>query len=118
MALHHKLCHTLGGLYGLPHAETHTAVLPHATAYNAAADPMAMQSIARALGTESAAAGLYELGLAVNAKMALRDLGLAESDLDRAADLAVQNPYWNPRPIEREALRDLLQQAWAGDPPE
>jgi 4-hydroxy-tetrahydrodipicolinate synthase len=30
MALHHKLCHTLGGLFNLPHAETHTVVLPHA----------------------------------------------------------------------------------------
>lgn len=50
--------------------------------------------------------------------MALRDLGLSEFDLDRAADLAVQNPYWNPRPIEREAIRKLLQRAWAGNPPQ
>ena len=53
----------------------------------------------------------------MNARMALRDLGLAESDLDRAADLAVQDPYWNPRPVEREAIRDLLQLAWSGNPP-
>ena len=118
MALHHKLCHTLGGSFDLPHAETHTAVLPHAAAYNAAADPQAMQQIAGALGTHTAPLGLYDLGHAVNAKMALRDLGLAESDLDRAADLAVQNPYWNPRTIERDAIRELLQRAWAGDCPE
>ncbi|HEX8605796.1 MAG TPA: maleylacetate reductase, partial [Pseudoduganella sp.] len=42
MALHHKLCHTLGGTFNLPHAETHTIVLPHALAYNAAAAPEAM----------------------------------------------------------------------------
>jgi len=118
MALHHKLCHTLGGSFDLPHAETHTVVLPHATAYNAAADPRAMQQIANALGTESAPSGLYDLGHAVSAKMALRDLGLAEGELDRAADLAVQNPYWNPRPIERDEIRELLQRAWAGDPPQ
>ena len=118
MALHHKLCHTLGGSFDLPHAETHTAVLPHAAAYNAAADPVAMQEIARVLGVESAPLGLYELGHAVRAKMALRDLGLAESDLDRAADLAVQKPYWNPRPIERDAIRELLGRAWAGEPPQ
>lgn len=117
MALHHKLCHTLGGAFDLPHAETHTAVLPHATAYNAAADPQAMQQIADALGSDSASLGLYDLGHAVNAKMALRDLGLQESDLDCAAELAVQNPYWNPRPIERDAIRELLQRAWVGDPP-
>ncbi len=32
MALHHKLCHTLGGTFALPHAETHTVMLPHALA--------------------------------------------------------------------------------------
>jgi len=118
MALHHKLCHTLGGSFDLPHAATHTAVLPHAAAYNAAADPPAMREIAHALGVEAAPPGLFELGHAVNARMALRDLGLQESDLDRAADLAVQNPYWNPRPVERDAIRDLLQRAWAGNPPQ
>ena len=50
MSIHHKLCHTLGGTFNLPHAETHTIVLPHATAYNAKAAPEAMQRIARALG--------------------------------------------------------------------
>lgn len=118
MALHHKLCHTLGGSFDLPHAETHATVLPHAAAYNAAAEPAAMQQIAGALGTDEGPMGLYELGHAVNAKMALRDLGLAESDLDRAADLAVQKPYWNPRPIERNAIRELLGRAWAGEPPQ
>jgi maleylacetate reductase len=117
MALHHKLCHTLGGSFDLPHAETHTAVLPHAAAYNADAAPSAMRDIAQALGVVSAPLGLYELGHAVRAKMALRDLGLAESDLDRAADLTVQKPYWNPRPIERDAIRELLGRAWAGAPP-
>ena len=101
-----------------PHAATHTAVLPHAAGYNAGAEPAAMQQIAHALGAESAPLGLFQLGCAVDAKMALRDLGLRESELDRAADLAVQNPYWNPRPIEREAIRNMLQRAWAGNPPQ
>ena len=83
MALHHKLCHTLGGSFDLPHAAS----------YNAGAEPAAMQQIAHALGAGSAPLGLFHLGCAVDAKMALRDLGLRESELDRAADLAVQNPY-------------------------
>jgi len=52
MGLHHKLCHTLGGTFGLPHAETHTVILPHAMAYNAAAAPEAMRRIAQALGAD------------------------------------------------------------------
>jgi maleylacetate reductase len=117
MALHHKLCHTLGGLFDLPHAETHTAVLPHATAYNEPAEPGAMARIAQALSASNAAEGLYDLAGRLGAKRALRDLGMPEDGIDRATDLAVTNPYWNPRPIEREAIRALIARAWAGDPP-
>jgi len=118
MALHHKLCHTLGGTFNLPHAETHTLILPQVVAYNAVAIPEAMARVAAALGTKSAAAGLYDLGVAVGAKMSLRDFGIQASDLDRAADLAVQNPYYNPRPISRERIRVLLDNAYHGRRPE
>jgi alcohol dehydrogenase class IV len=116
-ALHHKLCHTLGGTWDLPHAETHTVVLPHATAYNAAAAPEAMARIARALGTTDAAQGLFDLAQSLGAPVALRDIGMPGDALDRAADLAAQSPYWNPRPIERAGLRKLLDDAWHGRRP-
>jgi alcohol dehydrogenase class IV len=118
MALHHKLCHVLGGSFDLPHAETHTVVLPHAIAYNAAAAPDAAARIARALGHTDAAAGLYQLAGAIGAPRSLAALGMPAEGLDRAADLAVQNAYWNPRPIERAAIRRLLERAFAGAPPE
>src|SRR4051812_43440987 len=76
MALHHKLCHTLGGTFNLPHAETHTAVLPHAIAYNSAAAPVAAGRIARALESRSAAAGLYDLAATLGAPTSLESLGL------------------------------------------
>ncbi|VXC14548.1 Maleylacetate reductase [Burkholderia sp. 8Y] len=117
MALHHKLCHTLGGSFNLPHAETHAIVLPHALAYNSGAAPDAMMRIARALGSENAALGVFELGRELNIPSGLREIGMQESDLDRACDIALSNPYWNPRPIEREPLRSLLQDAWNGQPP-
>ncbi len=117
MALHHKLCHTLGGTFDLPHAETHAVVLPHATAYTAPAAPEAMGRIARALGAQDAAQGLFDLSGRLGVGRALRDLGMPQDGIERAADLAVQNPYWNPRPIERGAVRDLIARAWAGDRP-
>jgi maleylacetate reductase len=118
MALHHKLCHTLGGSFNLAHAETHAIVLPHVLAYNAAAAPDAMLRIARALGCEGAAAdGVFELERALEIPAGLREIGMQESDLDRACDIALSNPYWNPRSIERESIRSLLQDAWAGSPP-
>lgn len=117
MALHHKLCHTLGGSFNLPHAETHTIVLPHALAYNSLDAPQAMARIARALGGTSAPQAVYDLAKHNGAAVALRDLGLKAADLDRACDIALQNQYPNPRPLEREALRQLFQNAWEGTRP-
>src|SRR4029453_2798996 len=118
MALHHKLCHTLGGLFNLPHAETHTVILPHALAYNAPAVPDAMVRIATALGVPDAALGLHDLARKLAAPASLREIGMPESGIDQAADLAVKNPYWNPRGIEREAIRELIARAWRGDVPQ
>jgi maleylacetate reductase len=117
MALHHKLCHVLGGSFDLPHAETHAVVLPHAVAYNAAAAPEAMARLARALGGEDAAAALYDLAGRLGAPRALRDIGMPEDGIDRAVEAALANPYWNPRPLEAGALRALVAAAWAGRPP-
>ncbi|RZJ26995.1 MAG: maleylacetate reductase [Haliea sp.] len=117
MALHHKLCHTLGGTFNLPHAETHTIVLPHVLAYNAAAAPAAMADIAAALGGASAAQAVFDLARDNGAPVALKGIGMKESDLDKACDIAMQNQYANPRPLERGAIRQLLQDAFDGKRP-
>ena len=117
MALHHKLCHTLGGSFNLPHAETHTIVLPHALAYNAPAAPGAMARIARALGAADAAQGAFDLAARHGAPTALREIGMRAEDLDRACELALRNQYPNPRPLEPEGIRQLLRDAYEGRRP-
>ena len=117
VALHHKLCHVLGGTLNLPHAATHAIVLPYAVAYNAPYASDAMRAIERALGCTEAAVGLYALARRLGAPAGLRALGVHRDQLDLIADLAAQSPYPNPRPLEREALRALLEQAYAGEPP-
>jgi maleylacetate reductase len=117
MALHHKLCHVLGGTFDLPHAATHTVVLPHVLAFNAPAAPAAMTRIARGLGTDEAPLGVYELARRHGAPLALRDLGMSAEDLDAAADIASADPYWNPRPFDRADIRTVLQNAFEGAPP-
>jgi maleylacetate reductase len=117
MSIHHKLCHTLGGSFDLPHSETHTVVLPHALAYNAPNIPGVVDELAGVLGTHDAARGLYDLAGRVGAHRALKDLGMPESGIDEATDRALSNPYWNPRPLEREAIRELIARAYVGDPP-
>jgi alcohol dehydrogenase class IV len=117
MGLHHKLCHVLGGSFDLPHAETHTVILPHAAAFNAPYAGDAMARIARALGSRDAPGALFDLAKDAGAPTALRDIGMPEAGLDRAAELATAAPYPNPRPIERHAIRMLLEDAWQGRRP-
>lgn len=116
MALHHKICHTLGGSFDTPHAETHAIMLPHTVAFNAVAVPQLLAPLGDMLG-QAPGAGLYDFSASLGAPQALRELGLSEDDMDRAADIATRKPYWNPRPIDRDAIRALLQDAWEGARP-
>jgi alcohol dehydrogenase class IV len=116
VALHHKLCHVLGG-FGLPHAETHAIVLPHALRYNAADAPDAMRRIARALGRDEAPAAIWELEKKLGLPMRLADIGMKEADLERAAKLAAEAPYPNPRKVEYGPVLALLRSAWSGARP-
>ena len=118
MGLHHKLCHTLGGAFNLPHAAVHTVILPHALAYNAGHAPVAMRAVGRALGVGDAARGLSDLAARHGAPASLAAIGMPADGLDRAADLAARDQYPNPRPLERAALRALLQRAFDGRPPQ
>lgn len=117
MALHHKICHTLGGAFNLDHAGIHCLMLPYSAAYNRDAAPEAMRRAARALGVEDAPSGLYELMLKVGSLRSLREFGLTENDLAKAADLAVKSPYDNPRPVTRDGILDMLRAAYGGRRP-
>ena len=118
MALHHKLCHTLGGALNLPHAETHAIILPHATSYNVPAAGAALAPVAAMFDGEEAGVALWEFSRQLGAPLALRNLGVTEADLDHVAELATRNPYDNPRDITREGIRALLDRAWTGMRPQ
>lgn len=115
MALHHKLCHTLGGSFDLGHADTHAVLIPYTAAYNRDAAPDAMRLAAAALGVEDAPAGILNLARSTPAPVSLEQIGMQRVDLERAAELAVEQPYPNPRPVERDAILELLTAAFHGD---
>jgi maleylacetate reductase len=117
MGIHHKLCHTLGGTFNLPHAETHAVILPHAAAYNREAASEAMRIVAKALGASDAAQGLYDLAKQLGAPLSLKELGMPQDGIERAAKLATENPYYNPRPVEYAGVKRLLEDAWNGRRP-
>lgn len=115
MSLHHKLAHVLGGSFGLPHAKTHAILLPHTIGFNAAATD-------RLEGVEEIFGGpvgrrLWDFAKDCGAPLALADLGLAEADLPRAAEIATRNRYANPRPFDAGDIEDIFRAAWEGRPP-
>jgi len=116
MSLHHKLCHTLGGSYDTPHAETHAILLPHTAAYNAQAAQEALKPAADLFGGDLGT-GLYDFAASLGAPLALKDIGLPADALEKLADLASKNPYWNPREVTRDAILSLLTQAYDGKRP-
>lgn len=117
MALHHKLCHTLGGSFDLPHAQTHAIILPHAAAYNEEAAQTALRPIAKMLKGAAPSTALWDFAKSLGAPLALSELGMKESDLESATEIALSKPYWNPREVTADGIRALLRNAWAGTRP-
>lgn len=122
MGVHHKICHVLGGAYNLPHAPMHSAVLTYATAFNADAAPVAMAAVVKAftdagLTVSSAADGVWQLATAIGAPVSLTSVGFNPASIDEAAQVIVDGKPLNPRPVDLDGVRDLLNAACEGSRP-
>jgi alcohol dehydrogenase class IV len=117
IALHHRLCHVLGGLFDLPHSETNSAVLPHAVAYNLPAIPEARAVLERVFEHDSAAAALYDFATEIAAPRSLRELGMPEEGIGIAVKAMLEHDGFNPRPLERSGIERLVQAAFWGERP-
>jgi maleylacetate reductase len=115
-ALHHKLCHVIGGMLDLPHAETHAALLPYTAAFLLPAAPAAGRRIGAALEADDAAAGIAELAREVGTPRSLGELGMSEDDAERVAAVAEPDLPDRPRRPTRAELQDLLLRAVRGAP--
>ncbi|WP_416969060.1 maleylacetate reductase [Streptomyces sp. 4F14] len=118
MGLHHRLAHVLGGSFGLPHAETHTVLLPYVLAYNSSAAPDALRRLGRALGSQDPVGALRELCGRLGAPGSLGELGLTEGDLGRAAELAAGTAVSHPREVTADGVRGVLRDAFEGREPQ
>ena len=108
MGLHHKLCHVLGGSFGLPHAPTHTVVLPHVVAFNAPAAASAMSQLGDLFEGVDAATSIQRLVRQLGGPTSLAQLGLTHDDIEPCVRLATASPYPNPRPVTADGVRDVL----------
>src|SRR5260370_19040325 len=88
MALHHKLCHVLGGSFDLPHADTHTVVLPHVVSFNAHAVPEKLAPVAEILHSAGPGQCLFDLAKRIGAPTALKDIGKPAVRTVKASDIS------------------------------
>jgi len=117
-ALHHKICHTLAGSFGLPHAQTHTIVLPHAVAYNfPALSEETRKALADALpGSDGdAIKGLNHLVMVVGGEGGLKKYGMKEDDIEEGTIQLLEKKYWNPREVERTKIKEVIGRIWSGE---
>jgi maleylacetate reductase len=113
-ALHHKLAHVLGGMFDLPHAELHAALLPYTAAFLLPAAPVAGRRIASALDAGDPAAAIVALARDVGTPKSLAALGMTEDDAVRAAAVAAPDVPDQPRRPTSAELEDLLRRAVRG----
>lgn len=118
MAIHHRICHVLGGTFGLAHGDVNAVVLPHAVAFNQPFVPEPIARIAQIIGTQTAASGLFELAQTLEAPTSLAELGMGTSDLERAASLVVDGDFYNPRPVAIDDVVQILEAAYDGRRPD
>jgi alcohol dehydrogenase class IV len=117
MAVHHRICHTLGGIFDLADADIHCVLLPYTIAFNSKMAPEAMSRAGRALGSDDAASALYDLMLKAASQTSLKEMGLTRAALEKVADIAVNPACDNPRPVTRDSLLEILTAAYEGERP-
>jgi maleylacetate reductase len=117
VGLEHAVAQRVRQWFNLDHAHTHAVATPYAIGFNAAAAPEAMTRIKRALGTDDAARGLYDLNVRLGLPTGLKDLGLREEDLDKAVDIVAAVKITHPKAVTKADLKTVIRQAYDGAPP-
>jgi maleylacetate reductase len=117
MAVHHRICHVLGGTFGLAHGDANAVILPYVVSYNQSYEPDVMTTVAAALGGNEPSAAVRDLGRRLGAPRSLSELGMTEGDLDRAVEMVVATGGYNPRPVEAGWVRRLFGDAYEGRDP-
>jgi maleylacetate reductase len=117
VGLEHAIAQRMRQWFNLDHARAHAIATPYAVGFNAAAAPEAMARIRRALGADDAARGLYELNLRLALPTGFNQLGLNESNIDKAVEVVSAVKITHPRPVTKADLHNVIGQAYAGAPP-
>jgi homogentisate 1,2-dioxygenase len=113
--LHHKICHVLGGMFGMPHAATHAALLEHVVRFQRDAGAGAMSALARALGSIDPVEGVALLARTTGVAVGLGTLGMPSDGVERVVEAVVASRPFES--LDRDRLRAMLDAAWSGPAP-
>ncbi|MGZ6367743.1 MAG: iron-containing alcohol dehydrogenase family protein [Ktedonobacteraceae bacterium] len=130
MALHHGLCHILGGTAGVQHGFANSIILPHAMRFNIDATAPQLAQAAEAMGVErnttsaflsdetvaeEAVERIYTLIGQMHLPQHLRSVGVKKTDIPKLARLALQSRAVqnNPKQItDVSQIEAIFQAAW------
>lgn len=125
LGIGHAVCHVLGGRYGLSHGQSNAVMVRYSVRFNLEHARERLLLAAHAAGasfpagqTELAARHVVALvdwlATELEVPQRLRDLGLPEGEFEAIAEDVMADPqtYWNPRPVTRDDVVAVLEQAW------
>ena len=124
MALHHGLCHVLGGSAGVPHGVANAIVLPHAMRFSLEATAAHLALLGGALGVrdndrdiataDATIAAVAELIAQLGLPRRLRDVNVREGEFPLLVELALQSRavQSNPKPVTGADVEGLLRDMW------
>jgi len=94
-------------------------VLPYVVSFLQPAVPEAARGLAQAMDTteHALARSIWELGTSVGTPAGLRSVGIRADQLPLLAEASLDRRLPSPRPLEYDALHQVLHAAWTGEPP-
>jgi alcohol dehydrogenase class IV len=117
IALHHQLCHVIGGMYGTPHGANNTAVLPQAIAYNTGAVLHADKLLSEVFDDPYPARGVFDFINELAGNTALVHLGVPAHAAREITTRQLAHAGYNPKPLEHWTLNACIQRALDGTRP-
>lgn len=118
----HSLSHPVGAIYNSHHGETNGVVMPYVLLFNRPAIEDKLTRLARYLGLlnpgfQSVLEWVLALRKEIGIPHTLAEFGVAESDVEKLAPMAVDDPSTggNPRPAGLAEMRQMFLKAIRGD---